>query len=161
MRRLVASVVGAVVASAIAGLASADVKVAREAFRNGDFATALREYLPHARDGDAAAQYGLGLMYQSGQGVRQDLAEAAKWYLLAADRGHFDAQMTIGQMYAGGLGVPKDAVRAHKWFNLASKTGDRGALEERDYLEDKMTADQIQEARKLALEWARSNTNRP
>ncbi len=30
------------------------------------------------------------------------------------------------------------------------------ALEERDYLEDKMTADQIREARKQALEWARS-----
>jgi len=33
-----------------------------------------------AEQGEAAAQFNLGLMYATGQGVPQDDAEAAKWF---------------------------------------------------------------------------------
>lgn len=46
------------------------------AAQEGDFATALKEWTPLAEQGDAAAQFNLGLMYATGQGVPQDDAEA-------------------------------------------------------------------------------------
>ena len=45
----------------------------------------LQKTLQSARQGNAAAQFNLGLMYDKGQGgVRQDHAEAFKWYSQAA-----------------------------------------------------------------------------
>ncbi len=55
------------------------------AYQRGDYATALRLWRPLAEQGDAGAQYNLGLMYREGQGVSQDDAEAAKWYRKAAE----------------------------------------------------------------------------
>ena len=37
-----------------------------------------------AEQGDAEAQFNLGLMYEQGQGITQDYAEALRWYRLAA-----------------------------------------------------------------------------
>jgi TPR repeat protein len=49
-----------------------------EAAIHGDDATALRELLPLAQQGNAAAQYNLGVMYSNGRGVPQDYAQARK-----------------------------------------------------------------------------------
>ncbi len=56
------------------------------AAKRGDYATALRELRPFAEQGNAKAQYSLGLMYRTGLGVPQDYAEALQWYNLAASR---------------------------------------------------------------------------
>ena len=45
--------------------------------------------------GDAAAQFDLGVMYEDGQGVEEDLVEAVRWYRLAADQGHASAKNWI------------------------------------------------------------------
>ncbi len=42
--------------------------------------TTLEELLSQAEQGNATAQYRLGVMYDSGFGVAQDYAEAMKWY---------------------------------------------------------------------------------
>ncbi len=42
------------------------------AYMRGDYATALRELRPLAEQGDANAQFNLGLMYDDGRGVPQD-----------------------------------------------------------------------------------------
>jgi uncharacterized protein len=57
------------------------------AYGRGDYATALRLFRPLADQGSTQAQYKIGLMYYSGEGVAQDLAEATKWYRRAADPG--------------------------------------------------------------------------
>ena len=41
-----------------------------------------------AEQGDADAQFNLGVMYETGGGVLQDYAEAVRWYRLAAEQGH-------------------------------------------------------------------------
>jgi TPR repeat protein len=40
------------------------------------------------KNGHAAAQYNLGLMYSSGRGVAKDEAEAVRWYAVALVAGH-------------------------------------------------------------------------
>ena len=58
-----------------------------DAFEAGDYATALKEWLPLAVQGNVDAQYNLGIMYQVGEGVPQNYAESAKWTRLAAEQG--------------------------------------------------------------------------
>ncbi|MFW9297617.1 tetratricopeptide repeat protein, partial [Glaesserella parasuis] len=40
-----------------------------------------------AEQGDAVAQFNLGVMYDKGRGVNQDYHQAAKWYQKAAEQG--------------------------------------------------------------------------
>ena len=89
----------------------------------GDFETALREWRPLAEQGDAAAQYRLGLLYAFGRGVPQDYAEAVKWYRLAAEQGNANAQIALAQSYRIGEGVFQDYAEAVKWFRLAAEQG--------------------------------------
>ena len=49
-----------------------------------DYAEALKWFRLAAAQGDALAQYHLGLMYAKGYGVPQDHIEAHKWFTLAA-----------------------------------------------------------------------------
>ncbi len=93
------------------------------AYRLGDYATALREFKPLAEQGDAFAQFRLGVMYEKGQGVPQDYAEAVKWYRKAAEQGHTDAQNNLFVMYAEGQGVPQDYAEAVKWYRKAAEQG--------------------------------------
>ena len=65
--------------------ASADFQKGFTAAQSGDYATALREWTPLAEQGDADAQYNLGLMYENRRGVPQDYKTAVKWYRLAAE----------------------------------------------------------------------------
>ncbi len=51
-----------------------------------------------AAQGDAHAQFNLGVMYDKGRGVSQDYAEAVKWYRKAAEQGHASAQHNLGVM---------------------------------------------------------------
>ena len=45
---------------------SADFQKGLTAYQSGDFATALREWKPLAKQGDAVAQYYLGALYANG-----------------------------------------------------------------------------------------------
>jgi TPR repeat protein len=57
----------------------------------------------------------------------------------------------LAVMYDAGKGVPQDLVKAHMWSNLAgSKLED--ARKFRDLIAEKLTAQQIAEAQKLARE---------
>ena len=103
-----------------------------------------------AEQGDAFAQYNLGLRYDIGEGVLKDDAEAVRWYRLSADQGNASAQNNLGLRYDNGEGVLKDSVLAHMWFNIAGANGSETARESRDNLERDMTRDEITRATELA-----------
>ena len=94
------------------------------AYQKRNFATALKEWRPLAEQGNAVAQYSLGVMYDNGQGVPQDFKEAVRWYRLAADQGNAVAQSNLGFMYGNGRGVPQDFKEAVRWYRLAADQGD-------------------------------------
>ncbi len=123
------------------------------AYKLGDYATALEEWLPVAEQGNAPAQSNLGLMYHKGQGVPRDYAEAAKWYRLAAEQGNANAQSNLGFMYSNGEGVPQDYIQAHMWYNLAAARGNEVGRMNRDFIVNQMTPAAIIEAQRLAREW--------
>ena len=99
------------------------VEDAAAALGRGDYATALRLIRPLADQGDAYAQYNLGLRYANGQGVPQNYEEARKWYRLAADQGNTRSQFRLGVLYADGHGVPQNDAEALKWYRRAADRG--------------------------------------
>ena len=81
-------------------------------------------YRKAAEQGETAAQYNLGAMYNNGQGVPQDYVAAHMWFNLAAASGD----------------------------KLAVEVRERAA-EGRERVAKEMTPAQIAEAQKLAREW--------
>ncbi len=109
---------------AIAGEASAGpFKSALTAAQRGDFQAADWLLRPLALQGNAVAQFDLGLLYETGRGVPQNYFEAIKWYRLAADQGNALAQFSLGAMYTNGLGVAQDFSTAAKWYLLSAEQG--------------------------------------
>ena len=105
---------------------------------------------PLALQGNAVAQFNLGVLHDVGRGVWQDHVAAASWYRLAAKQGHAAAQFNLGGLYFEGLGVPKDLVRASVWFTLSATAGFDGATRNRNSVATLLTADQIAAVQQLA-----------
>ena len=115
-----------------------------------DDAEAAPQYRKAAEQGDADAQFTLGVLYAKGEGVPKDDAEAVRWFRKAAEQGDAAAQSVLGAMYAGGSAVPKDYVLAHMWTSIAVTNGIEQAREFRDKLERDMTQAEIRRATELA-----------
>lgn len=93
------------------------------AYDREDYNLALTIFLTLAKNGNASAQFDVGLMYQRGKGVPEDLTEAFKWYRLAAEQGHADAQFALSEMYREGRGVAPNRIEANKWNRIAVGQG--------------------------------------
>lgn len=78
---------------------------------------------PAAVRGNAEAQYYLGLLYSSGQGVTTDPVEALTWMQAAAENGHTEAQFELSRAYAEGIGTQVDSARALLWLQQAAEAG--------------------------------------
>lgn len=128
-----------------------------EATQSGDFETAVQEWRPLAEQGNADAQWGMGVLYDSGDGVPLDDAEAMKWYRLAAKQGFALAQYGLALLYGNGEGVPQNIIRAHMWSNIATANGDPDAGELREIISDFMTSADISKAQQMASECMSSN----
>lgn len=105
---------------------------------------------PLAAQGNAIAQFNLGVLYDTGRGVWQDHVLAAQWYRKAAKQGHAAAQFNLGGLYYEGQGVPKDLVRASIWLTLAAIAGYDGATRNRNSVASLLTADQIASVQQMA-----------
>jgi hypothetical protein len=130
-----------------------DFQMGVDAYKGGDYATALTKWRPPAEHGHVEGQYNLGRGYRLGHGVRQDYAEAAKWYRKAAEQGDAKAQISLGLMYADGHGVPQDNVIALMWLTLGNAIEDKQGTIVRDTVTKKLPSAQIAEAQKLTQEW--------
>jgi TPR repeat protein len=134
---------------------------AAAAYRKGDYAAALGIIRPLAEEGNVAAQFNLGVMFQLSHGVPQDNEAAVSWYRKAAEQGLAQAQYNLGVMYANGEGVAQDYAAAHMWFNLAAASRNKNAMKARDIVAAQLTPAQIAEAHKLAREWKPTSTSAP
>ncbi|MDB9753099.1 sel1 repeat family protein [Oceanospirillaceae bacterium] len=97
-----------------------------DAYRSGDFKTALIEWTPLAEQGHAKAQYWLGIMYEVGEGVPENDKTAVKWFTKAAEQGNDSAQVELGFMYSRGYGVLENDKTAVKWYTKAAEQGNSG-----------------------------------
>lgn len=113
-----------------------------------------------AEAGDAEAQFNLGVIYDTGDGVPQDYHEAAKWFSMAAEQGLAVAQHNLALMYARGEGVPLDYVLAYKWCNLAASQGYDFGITLREFMITELSPEQIAEGQRLCQEHRENKTGK-
>ena len=76
-----------------------------------------------AGQGDVEAQYRLGMMSHTGEGVPQNAADAVQWLRRAATQGHPEAQRLLGRLYLSGQGVARNEAEAASWYRRAADQG--------------------------------------
>lgn len=134
--------------------ALADLDAGRAAITEGDYELAMEEFRLSAQEGDDDAEEMIGVLYAMGLGVEQDYRRAFEWYMRASIRGHAGAQSGLGWYYELGMGMPeRDMVRAHMWYAISAAGGDIDAALSLEYIEPRMTAEQIKEAQILARDY--------
>jgi TPR repeat protein len=102
----------------LAGAASASYNDGFLAAESGDYKTAITYWGPLAEQGHPFAQFNLGMLYHSGDGVAHNEAEAIAWYTKAAENGYYKAQEYLAAGYAEGwFGLKKDAKKSQYWTN--------------------------------------------
>jgi len=93
------------------------------AYEQGDFAQAAALWRPLAEQGHANAQINLGVLYEHGYGVDQDLHSAAAWYRAAAAQGSAIGQYNLGLFLAEhGSSVPGEQDPLY-WLGKAADQG--------------------------------------
>ena len=86
------------------------------AFDAGDYESAVKVWLPLAKQGDVEAQLFMGVLYAHGLGVEHNQKQSAFWYERAAANGDVDAQNEIGLLYEYGWGVKQNDWVAESWY---------------------------------------------
>ena len=104
-------------------VALADYEDGVEAAFSGDYDTAFKEFTVAAEEGLSLAQFNLGILYFTGQGVEQDFDEAFEWTRRAAEQGHLNAQFNLGSLYLDGQGTQVSVLEGVNWFTQAAKSG--------------------------------------
>ena len=88
-----------------------------------DYAKVIEWYHKAANQGHIDAQYSLGSMHLTGEGVIKDYTRAAEWYSKAANQGDAKAQYNLGVMHYKGQGAKKDEDMAKKYFRQSCDNG--------------------------------------
>jgi putative methionine-R-sulfoxide reductase with GAF domain len=120
---------------------------------NTHLTTGLPELLQLADEGDAAAQFALGVRYEMGSGVPQDDEEAVHWFNKAAEQDDPGAQGMLGAYYWSGRGIPADLGKAYFWSILAEAGGDEASKSRLPLLASRLNHSQILDAQQQANEW--------
>ncbi|GAB3537659.1 hypothetical protein GCM10027343_01390 [Noviherbaspirillum agri] len=100
-----------------------DLERGMTAYRNGDYAAAVKELKPLAEDGNPQAQFQLARMHAEGQGLPHDDMQMAKWMRKSAEQGYVEAQYHLAELYARGFGVRENPAQALQWFIKAADQG--------------------------------------
>lgn len=80
-----------------------------------------RALLLHAASyfGDADAQYRVGILYQSEDGLGLNPLQSARWFSLAARKGHAPAQARLGILLFNGDGIDAQPIEGLMWLTVA------------------------------------------
>jgi TPR repeat protein len=117
-----------------------------QALEQRDYETALYYLSFFAANGDAKAQYNLGLMYRDGLGVKKDDVQSLTHFLEAAENGHMLGNYAVGLAFLIGKGSDINAEAAIHYLTEAALLGHaispveighlyfQGALIEKDFV---------------------------
>lgn len=134
-------------------LMAADLGKGSRAFDKQDYAAALQELEPLAKEGNPDATNMLGQMYENGWGVNKDTEKAKRYYTQGANVGHLDsvnslralknkeyqvelktvqpaaesgdahAMNRMGVMNEFGYGLKRNPAEAFRWYQKAAEAG--------------------------------------
>jgi len=95
----------------------------------GDYTNAFHWLARAAGGKHPGAMQALGIMYERGFTVSQDLSRAFSLYRESASLDDVRAMKCLGTMYSMGWGCPKDEAEAAKWYKKAAERGDDAAFD--------------------------------
>ena len=123
-----------------------------------------------AESGEAAAQFNLGVLYDSciddnGYAIESHRADAIRWLLAAAEQGLPRAQSRLAELYADGPNASGDYVNACVWFLLATASS-RGIYRDHarsgyERVATRLTPAQLTKAKRLAGLWRPQSQETP
>jgi len=102
-----------------AGDAFAQHELGVNYYNNGDPVTARCWFLKAAKQGFARSQNELGLLYQDGEGVKQDNEKAKYWFEQAAKNGHAGGMNNLAAVYM----LEGYSEKAVPWFQRSADLG--------------------------------------
>ena len=120
MKQLATLTVSVCILGALSGSVSADYTAGMNAYRNKDYARAMKEF---KAAGSKDANYNLGVMYFKGEGVKADRLQGLEYFKKAAGQGHMNAQFILGSLYDKGEDVMLDRGVAAGWYKKAAEQG--------------------------------------
>ena len=97
--------------------------VAYENGRGAEYAKAVKWYKKAAEQGDADAQYNLGVAYYKGERVIKNHTKAFELFKKAAEQGHASSQYNLGVAYKNGREVIKSYSNSYVYFLTAQALG--------------------------------------
>lgn len=106
------------------------IRVEWQGVADADADQLVDAWYSQAKQGDADAQFNLGVAYATGRGVRQNEQcdwQAFVWFRRAAKLGHAGAQNSVGAMYAIGRGSERNDQQAAAWYREAAEQGHAAA----------------------------------
>ena len=103
--------------------------------------------------GDPNAQFNLGRMHYTGNGLPQDDVVARRWLSPAAEQGQPRAQTFLGILYIKGRSVAQDMVTGQMWLTIAAAQGDLLGRQVSENNAKEMSEAQVAEAEKRAKDW--------
>lgn len=106
---------------------AASLEKALEAYDFEEYENAFIWLKPWANDGEAEAQYRLGLLYENGYGVDVNAKNALKWFRLAADQGHSKAKRRLRNLQKSATADVGNESVATQWYQDLADSGDSEA----------------------------------
>jgi TPR repeat protein len=119
--------------------------------KNKDLKKALQLYSAAQRAGNPIASFKLAKMHETGFFGKPQLDKIFACYQEAAIRGFGVAQVEVGKAYQYGIGTEANPLEAFVWYSLGSERGNREAARLLEPLIDKLSYEQMTEARALLV----------
>jgi hypothetical protein len=91
-------------------------------YRITDSQKTIEKYQKKADEGDAYAQFKIGLAYSQGKGIKEDDATASEWWIKASEQGEPHAQFALAGAYYHGKGIEKND---EKFIELLKKSAEQ------------------------------------
>jgi TPR repeat protein len=104
--------------------------------------------------GDPVSRNDLGEALSRGIGVERDAKAAFALFDTAAMQGHVEAQYNLALAYLDGIGVEQDKLMGHAWLRICTSQTFREAIKERGRRRGDLSAEEMQEIRRLEKEIA-------
>ncbi|KAF9148033.1 hypothetical protein BG015_010277 [Linnemannia schmuckeri] len=83
----------------------------------------MKQYIKAAEQGDASAQYCIGLHCLVSRDVSNSYQQAMDWFLKASKQGYRLANFELGNLHFYGRGIEKDYFKAMEWYLKAAEQG--------------------------------------
>lgn len=94
---------------------------------------AITDLTEYANEGNPYAMHALGMAYNKGLGVKQNLNLSKEWFEKASSKGYKKADYNLAMIYKRGIGVEQDFYKAYQYIQNIAKNEYNQAIYAKGY----------------------------